>query len=275
MDTNYCILKSFINNVRYIKDLFDEDIFVGVSDTEFFIKYFPGNELDIKAEDGEKLKHGDVMYECVQRDKKIVKIVPKEVFGIPFKAITIPLHDENGNVVGSLGVGKSLERQMQHAQSTESIAASLEEVTASIDEIAEGASKVAISNEHILSQNNATIEQVSKTDQIVDYIKKVSEQTNLLGLNASIEAARVGEHGRGFSVVAEEIRKLSIATKSYVTDINNILTTINDSVDKTSTLIKENVVITDSQEEATKQIARALVELNNNTQMLSEMAKTL
>lgn len=272
---NNNIIDNFIYNAMYIKDLFDEDIFVGVSDTEFFIKYFPGNELDIKETEGSKLKPGDAMYECIQENRKIVKIIPKEVFGIPFKAITIPLHDETGNVVGSLGIGKSLERQVQHAQSTESIAASLEEVTASIDEIADGASKVSISNEHILKQNNSTIEQVSKTDKIVDYIKKVSEQTNLLGLNASIEAARVGEHGRGFSVVAEEIRKLSIATKIYVTDINSILDTISDSVDRTSTLIKENLVITDSQEEATKQIVRALVELNNNTQMLSEMAKTL
>lgn len=272
---NNNIIDNFIYNAMYIKDLFDEDIFVGVSDTEFFIKYFPGNELDIKETEGSKLKPGDAMYECIQENRKIVKTIPKEVFGIPFKSITIPLHDENGAVVGSLGIGKSIERQVQHAQSTESIAASLEEVTASINEIADGASKVAISNNQILKQNNSTVEQVNKTDQIVDYIKKVSEQTNLLGLNASIEAARVGEHGRGFSVVAEEIRKLSIATKSYVTDINNILNTINSSVDKTSILIKENVQITNSQEEATKQIVRALAELNTNTQMLSEMAKAL
>lgn len=274
-NNNNNILGSIIDSTKYIQELFDEDVVIVVTDTEFFIKYLPGRELDIKREEGERLENAVVMHNCVRENKKIIQTIPKEVFNIPIKTIAIPLHDEDGNVVGSLGIGKSLEKQVQHMQSTESIAASLEEVTASIDEIANGASQIATSNEHILTQNNSTTEQVSKTDQIVTYIKKISDQTNLLGLNASIEAARAGEHGKGFAVVAEEIRKLSIATKSYVTDINNILNTINESVEKTSVLIQETTSVATSQEESTQQIVKALEELNSSTQMLSEAAKSL
>jgi methyl-accepting chemotaxis protein len=66
-------------------------------------------------------------------------------------------------------------------------------------------------------------EKVEKVENFVDTIISISSQTNLLALNASIEAARAGEAGRGFSVVAEEIRKLSEDTKDASNNITNII----------------------------------------------------
>jgi methyl-accepting chemotaxis protein len=67
---------------------------------------------------------------------------------------------------------------------------------------------------------------ISRANDIIDAIENISYQTNLLALNASIEAARAGELGKGFSVVAQEIRQLSEESKTSSTDIRNILSSI-------------------------------------------------
>lgn len=175
----------------------------------------------------------------------------------------------------------------QASTNVQTVAAASEELTGSITEISrqvstatELASDAANTSQHVGQQVKHLQEAAGQISSVVNLINDIASQTNLLALNATIEAARAGDAGRGFSVVAAEVKLLaqqtSDATKKigeYVSSIQgateDTVSGINEISDKVSEISDANTAVSAAVEEqsaATKEIARNIEEASTGTQ---------
>lgn len=151
-----------------------------------------------------------------------------------------------------------------------------------VEQLKEKSDAIAVANQQVTEVAQELQDKISSAEEITQIIYQVSSQTNLLALNASIEAARAGEAGRGFSVVADEIRKLADNTKQSIDKITDLLQGVTKLADQTSELVMNSVRASEAQAEdinhvtgAFESIAGVVDVLHNNMTSLDELSSNL
>ncbi|MFW5825862.1 MAG: methyl-accepting chemotaxis protein, partial [Marinobacter sp.] len=124
-----------------------------------------------------------------------------------------------------------------------------------------------------IRQTHEQVESLSKTgakvNTIVDTINSLAEQTNLLALNAAIEAARAGEAGRGFSVVADEVRSLAEKTVSATSGIADIVEALNRETREIATLMEQGLQQATSGEKSAEEAVSVIERITGSVQSLA------
>lgn len=188
-------------------------------------------------------------------------------------------------------VASSLSAAAQEmASSSEEVNSSSEEISAISQQMAKGAvdqsNQINQTVDIALDLKKNFEEKISNINQTSSLIENISSQVNMLALNASIEAARAGEYGRGFSVVADNIRKLADDSKNSVANVQIIITSLKEtisksidnltfSIEKISAVAEETSSGAEETSAATEEQAATMEEMSASAQELANIAGNL
>lgn len=225
-----------LENIKHaMKDFqmtYPEDVCLVLGDKEgTLIGYLPGKRIDIKVKVGDKIIENTATMRSLREGRPLREENDSSTFGFPYISLTQPIWDGT-EVIGILSALVSHERVATLREGATDLAAAVQQMSAMTEVMTEASSDVMHRLIELAEQTESIKADIATIMEILGFVKDVSRQSNILGINASIEAARAGQHGLGFSVVAKEIRKMADNSNESAGKIDAQLDIISKAVDR-------------------------------------------
>ncbi|MEY8000525.1 methyl-accepting chemotaxis protein [Clostridium sp. Mt-5] len=260
-----------------LSQMFPEGVFLCLTDLEKFVKVQSSKKFDIPSiKVGDKFESDFLSGEVIKTGKEKEQELDALKFGIPVRNVSFPLIDEDTNdVVGTFSIITPREVAVNLKDMSGNLTENITGISSAIEELAASASQIHTNEQELNSDINKIIKLSEEINEVTSFIESISDETKMLGLNAAIEAARAGQAGSGFGVVANEIRKLSDQAKSTVPKIKKLTDDIKDRVEESSEKSKGSLSSSQEQAAATEEITASIEEITTMSERLNEIARKL
>jgi uncharacterized protein YoxC len=261
-----------------VAELFPEGAFLYISDLNKIMQIQSSQKFTLpNMYAGYELKETDIAYQTIHSGKPQVREVGAERYGVPVYIANYPMYDEDdGNIiVGTLGVVVPKGAAGKLRNMSENLSNNLTSISETIEHLASSATKIHENEQSLYNNIHSVSEILNQINEVTEFISSVANQSNMLGLNAAIEASRAGEMGKGFSVVANEVRKLASQSKEAVPRIKELTDDIKSKVQEIDQKSKQSLSTSEDQAAATEEISASIQELSAVTHELFNISKDL
>lgn len=264
-------LDMFASVASEVAKLFvDEKMGFYTTDLNKFLMVYEHNTEVPFAKPGLEFNEKGAAYKVIQSKQPFSVELPASMYGVPLKVSCFPVFDddERDKVVGTYGMAITRDYAFAAREAVNSFKQSLTEVSQATAHTATAAGDININNSQLQEKIIGIGHLSGEINKVLDAITHIASQTKMLGLNAAIEAARAGEAGRGFGVVAVEIRKLSDNSKETADLIRGLTKKIEETISEATQ--KAAVALDASQEQAA-----AIQEINAQVEEMLSLSETL
>lgn len=273
----HSVIKAFDDLAEPLAEAFPEGAFLLITDLEKVIGHHGSKKFDIPAISvGIPIGKGTTTEKCIQKNMQVTMDASAKLFGMPTRIMSIPLREpDNQKLIGTFNLllPRVLAENLHDLAAK--LSANIQEIASQMEQVAASASEISINGIQLLDRTNEVSRISLEINQILDFIKNVADQTKILGINASIEAARAGDHGRGFKVVAEEIRKLSDHSKGNADRIRILTKEIGNKISVMCEASEGTLRQGQEQAASTQEVSAFVMEMSQMAEKLDEVAQNI
>ncbi|MGE5404604.1 MAG: methyl-accepting chemotaxis protein [Candidatus Saccharibacteria bacterium] len=261
----------------FLANLWPQGSAIFACDTEKFVYKDEHNFTVPFAVVGKEFSPSGSVAKALQTRQQTVMELDASLYGVALRATTTPLFDDDDphKVIGAWGVAIPRDDVFALRKISDALLQGLNEISSAIEETAAAAGEINLSEQHLNDKIVAIQTTSNEITKILDFIKEVANETKMLGLNAAIEAARAGEFGRGFGVVAEEIRKLSEVSKVNSERIREQTQIIVQRIADAAEDSKVTLNASQEQAAAAQEVTASIQELTSLTEQLDKITRKI
>lgn len=271
-------INSLIELMPYFNDLFNMNTNIAVTDLNQFIYIQQGDgAMNVTSKAGDPFNTNNPFFESIAKGKKTFTAFrgPDETFTVPTCSTITPYYNNDNSIAGFILVVRDLEQQTNVQNLSLNISQTFSEFNKGFENIIKDISKLSEEAHSNVQDADMLMQRINGIDIIIASIQNIANQSSLLALNAKIEAARAGDVGKGFGVVAAEIGKLSSSSKNSAEEAKKSLSAMKQSIEEINIRINSIESSTNNQVASLTDISKNVIDVHNELSNLARIAKLI